>query len=241
MNHSIRELEMKKKRNIELSLSPYNEKQIIYWDYWLLICKALKMAQDSYPRLSVIRFDLRMTDIKTDDPSIVLDGIMKRFFTSLQSKIKHNTKFKAHAKTQFLRYVWVKEKGNVKDKEHFHICIFLNKDDFGFVGQYRKDKRGNKKVINTLRESIVQSWATALKTELMMAERLVYFGAKPLHWLDRKRKNYSAELDNVNRRLCYMAKFETKEFKSRKIGVGKYEIWKPKNKTYNSTAINNKK
>ncbi|MBB1292374.1 inovirus-type Gp2 protein [Pseudoalteromonas sp. SR41-4] len=224
-------------RNINLAINPYNEKQAIYWDHWLLIRKALKMAQDSYPRLSVIRFDLRITDIKTDDPNIILDGVMKRFFTSLQSKIKHNTKFKAHAKTQCLRYVWVKEKGNEKDKEHFHICIFLNKDDFGFIGQYRTDKRENKKVINTLRESIVQSWATALKVELMMAERLVYFGKTPLHWLDRKRNSYSADLENVKKRLCYMAKVETKEFEGRKIGVGKYLIYKPKSKKSSTTAI----
>ena len=178
---------MKKKRNIVLSINPYNKKQGIYGDHWLLIKKALTMAHNSYPRLSVIRFDLRITDIKTDDPSIILDGVMKRFFTSLQSKIKHNTKFKAHAKTQYLRYVWVKEKGNEKDKEHFHICIFLNKDDFGFVGQYRKNKRGNKKVINTLRESIVQAWATAINVQLLMAERLVYFGKKSVHWLDIKK------------------------------------------------------
>ena len=221
---------MKKKRNIVLSINPYNKKQGIYGDHWLLIKKALTMAHNSYPRLSVIRFDLRITDIKTDDPSIILDGVMKRFFTSLQSKIKHNTKFKAHAKTQYLRYVWVKEKGNEKNKEHFHICIFLNKDDFGFVGQYRKDKRGNKKVINTLRESIVQAWVTAINVQLLMAERLVYFGKKSVHWLDIKRHNYSADLENVKKRLCYMAKVETKEFYARKIGIGKYEIYKPSRK-----------
>ena len=237
MNYLNRKLEMRKKRNIVLDFNPYNEKQIIYWDHWLLISKALKMVTTRHPRLSVIRFDLRITDTTTDNPSIILDGVMKRFFTSLQSKIKHNTNFKAHAKAQYLRYVWVKEKGNEKNKEHFHICIFLNKDDFGFVGQYRKDKRGNKKVINTLRESIVQSWATALKVELMMAERLVYFGKTPLHWLDRKRNSYSADLENVKKRLCYMAKVETKEFEGRKIGVGKYLIYKPKSKKFSTTAI----
>jgi len=228
---------MRKQRKVKLSISPHNKKQGIYLDHWLLTCKALKMASESYPRLSVIRFDLRITDTTTDDPSIILDGVMKRFFTSLQSKIKHNTKFKAHAKAQCLRYVWVKEKGYEKDKEHFHICIFLNKDDFGFIGQYRTDKRGNKKVINTLRESIVQSWATALKVELMMAERLVYFGTTPLHWLDGSRDSYSADLDNVKKRLCYMAKVETKNFHGRKIGVGKYLIYNPKNKKSSSTAI----
>ena len=79
-----------------------------------------------------------------------------------------------------------------------------------------------------MRESIVQAWATASNVELLMAERLVYFGERPVHWLDKKKSDYFNELNNVKKRLCYMAKVETKEFFGRKIGIGEYEIYRPK-------------
>jgi len=225
MDYSKLEKKMKQKKNIKIAISPYNKDQAIYTDYWSLINKSLLLANDSYPRLSAIRFDLRIPDIRSASNSLA--AVMKRFFTSLQSKIKHNSNFKAHAKTQYLRYIWVKEKGNEKNKEHYHVCLFLNKDDFGYLGQYRESKRGNKTVKNTLRESIVQAWATASNIELLMAERLVYFGERPVHWLNKKKSDYFNELNNVKKRLCYMAKVETKEFLGRKIGIGKYEIYKP--------------
>lgn len=193
----------------------------------------LREAFDDNKRVSIIRFDLHIPKLcrGQDNPLAQSTQLMKRFFGSLVSKLKASYLIDDVYRTQYLRYVWVKEYGEDSDVEHYHICLFLDQDRFGFIGnseytlRLRENSTGKKKSLKTC---IFEAWGSAfcLSAELVLTS--VHFTTLPVHWISQRDYNEKNEVHKMAiKRLMYLAKPETKRWGEdclKSIGTGRMTI-----------------
>lgn len=132
------------------------------------------------------------------------EELMKRFIASLRAKIvsdrerckKDNPK--AHRCT--LRYVWVREFGELNRGEHYHVALFLNGDAYRSVGKFELGR-------DNLYNKVLEAWASALGIELSLVVGLVHFDAHSNYLIHQD--------DNESIQRCfyhfsYLAKRDTK-------------------------------
>ncbi|MCF2825916.1 MULTISPECIES: YagK/YfjJ domain-containing protein [unclassified Pseudoalteromonas] len=218
-----------KKLSQRVQTNPFDKRYKVIVNHKEIIESKFEEALSEYSRISVVRFDLHIPrQCKGEDnPLASNESLMKRFIASLVSKLKYSYLRKPVSRTQILRYVWVKEKGK-SGNEHYHVCLFLDKDHFGMLRSYSKGysyllsyKKPKKK---SVQECIVEAWASALSIEPQLAEINVQFSDSKVHWINlNDQKMQSEEYRNVMKRLMYMAKPETKFVdlsKTRYIGHG---------------------
>tara|TARA_R110000851_G_scaffold111378_1_gene234671 strand:+ start:24072 stop:24656 length:585 start_codon:yes stop_codon:yes gene_type:complete len=135
-----------------MQLSGYNH------DYQIVIFNTIMKALQDHPRTLAIRLDLRFPDIETEaetDPRVIT-----RFVKSLKAKIGADLKRKSDIWGRNLscelNYVWVREYGEINGKKHYHVLLFVNKDVYYSLGDYR---RGN----GNLSAMIRQAWCSATR------------------------------------------------------------------------------
>jgi hypothetical protein len=180
------------------------------------ILSTVLKAVAEHTRTTAIRVDLRLPVINscqfdTDTPSFFVDidsSVISRFMSSLDAQIKSDLSRKAKmGKRTFantLRYVWVKEYSQ-EHKAHYHIVIFLNKDNYAHIGDYSA-LEGN------LASKIRQAWCRALGVDCEYFKHLVHFPKDCVYYLNNNSSNYEFEhdLNALMFRLAYLAKKETK-------------------------------
>ncbi|EGQ7913983.1 TPA: inovirus Gp2 family protein [Vibrio parahaemolyticus] len=155
---------------------------------------------EEYPRVCVLRFDLRFPRGYFTFDS---DHISK-FIESLKAKMDADLNRKNKQGMCVLRYVWAKEQ-DISDNPHYHVAIFLNKDVYFTHGKINADE-GN------LSAMIHQAWASSLQCLLHEVSGCVHFPDNCGHWIDKNNISYDEDYSNCFKGLSYLAKVQTKVF-----------------------------
>ncbi|ELW9025237.1 inovirus Gp2 family protein [Yersinia enterocolitica] len=163
-------------------------------------------ATAQYPRTMAVRVDLRLPDDHFNNQA----GIISRFIESLNAKIeaRYRKKIKQGIRSYRcqIRYAWVREVGEINERSHYHMVLFVNKDTFNGLGRYGSDGIG-------LANLISEAWLSALQLSPYPEYRtLVHIPDNPLYYLDVNAPDYQAVYDKLTFRLSYFAKERTKSY-----------------------------
>jgi hypothetical protein len=166
------------------------------------IADTFQNALDAYPRVLMLRVDLRTPDgpAATD---AVLAPVISRFTDALKAKIgayiKRKQREGKRVHTTTLRFVWAREYGEKNHKKHYHVLLLLNRDTWCGAGDYRDP--------DSLAGLVKQAWCSALRLESQQHVTLANFPQNPALWLDR---GNAAQLQQALARAAYLAKHHTK-------------------------------
>ncbi|MHC2118642.1 inovirus Gp2 family protein [Salmonella enterica subsp. enterica serovar Typhimurium] len=163
------------------------------------IADTFQNTLDAYPRVLMLRVDLRVPDC----PAATDAAVISRFTDSLKAKIDAYIKRKQHEGKRVhattLRFVWVREFGECNGKKHYHTVLLLNRDTWCGAGDYRAP--------DSLAGLIKQAWCSALRVDAQPYASLANFPQNPATWLDR---GNAAQLQQGLERADYLAKYHTK-------------------------------
>lgn len=141
------------------------------FSYFEIVDGVLRYAMRDYLRLFVVRLDLRFPQ-RLPSNQIPDNRVMGRFIKSLRSKINHQRErarkrgVRAHATD--VRFVWVREFGDVHKRPHYHVMLVVNRDAYRSLGRYDSDD-------DNLARCIKGAWAAALNLEVAICDGLVNF------------------------------------------------------------------
>lgn len=174
--------------------------------YLQRMLRVINNATAQYPRTMAVRVDLRLPDNHFN----IRTGLLSRFIESLDAKIeaRYRKKIKQGIRSYpcHLRYAWVREVGEVNEKSHYHLVLFVNKDTFNGLGGYGEEGTG-------LASLIREAWLSALQLSTCPEYRaLVHIPDNPLYYLDVNAQDYGAVYDKLTFRLSYFAKERTKSY-----------------------------
>ncbi|CNJ89820.1 Protein of uncharacterised function (DUF3296) [Yersinia intermedia] len=168
-------------------------------------------ALREHPRTFALRFDLHLpvNHDRDDVFSTRLDSaVISRFIDSLKARIKSDiTKKKKQGKRVHpcsLRYIWVREYNPSdvnKDRWHYHVVIFLNKDTYAYPGQYQTP---NPNLVTMIRHS----WCSALGIPVGLGSSGVHIPNNPYYHLTTTE---IGKMEAFHYRLSYLAKMAGKE------------------------------
>lgn len=163
------------------------------------ILDTFKNALNDYPRVFMLRVDLRLPNI----PAATDSSVISRFTESLKAKIaacqkrKRREDKRVHHTT--LRYIWAKEYGEINGKKHYHVVLLLNRNSWHCAGDYNDP--------NSLAGLIKQAWCSALRIDAQEYATLAHFPQDPALWIDQ---GNSSQLQQGLERASYLAKDYTK-------------------------------
>ncbi|WP_045419663.1 inovirus Gp2 family protein, partial [Vibrio campbellii] len=137
------------------------------------IYEVLTQATSCFPRTFAFRVDLRFPHgYKFGDTF----PYMKKFFGSLESQIAEELKRRKRrfrsVSEERLRYVWCKEIDK-SENPHYHLVIFLNKDNFQSLGDFKRVIRDERKCKH-LYQMLLCAWSRVLGIELEEAHKAVH-------------------------------------------------------------------
>lgn len=182
--------------------------------YLQRILRVINNATVEHARTMAVRVDLRLPD----EILINRQGLMSRFIESLDAKIaaRYRRKLKQGKRTYpcHLRYAWVREVGEINQKSHYHMVLFVNNDTFNGLGSYGEDGTG-------LASLIREAWLSAIQLSQQPEYRkLVHFPDNPLYYLDVNSADYRDIYDQLAFRLSYFAKERTKDYSREERSFG---------------------
>lgn len=173
------------------------------------IAETLNSAISEYPRVCAIRFDLRFPlGYCYQDTSVI-----SRFIESLKAKLESEELHKKREGKRVypcrLRYTWVKEQ-NESVHWHYHVCIFLNRDAYFTLGNFRHESdnvaRGN------MASRINDAWASALRIPSETGKGLVHFPRCSVYHINQHGQDGEKQYESLFYRLSYFAKANTKYY-----------------------------
>ncbi|MGD1502510.1 inovirus Gp2 family protein [Vibrio harveyi] len=137
------------------------------------IYEVLTQATNCFPRTFAFRVDLRFPRGYKFGETF---PYMKKFFGSLESQIagelkRRKRRFRTVSEER-LRYIWCKEI-NKSENPHYHLVIFLNKDNFYSLGDFKRVIRDECKCKH-LYQMLLCAWSRVLGIELEEAHRVIY-------------------------------------------------------------------
>lgn len=137
------------------------------------IYEVLVQATNSFPRTFAFRVDLRFPHGYKFGETF---PYMKKFFGSLESQITEELKRRkrrfSSVSEERLRYIWCKEIDK-SENPHYHLVIFLNKDNFQSLGDFKRVIRDERKCKH-LYQMLLCAWSRVLGIELEEAHKAVY-------------------------------------------------------------------
>jgi len=171
-----------------------------YDPYWQQrIADTFNCALNAYARVLALRVDLRLPDTAAATDSAVIsrftDSLKARMDAYFQSKRREGKRIWPTT----LRFVWVREFGEIRGKKHYHVVLLLNRDTWCGPGDYKDP--------NSLAGMVKQAWCSALKVDAQEHAVLARFPASPASWLTR---GEDAPLQQALAQASYLAKHETK-------------------------------
>lgn len=186
--------------NIDKRHSPFN------MSYLQRMLRVIANATAEHPRTMAVRVDLRLPD----DTLCLRQNLIAHFIESLNAKIdaRYKSKLKQGKRTYLthLRYTWVREIGEINQRPHYHVVLFVNNDTFNGLGSYSVGGTG-------LGSLIQGAWLSALQQSYQPEYRtLVHFPQNPLYYLDINAgtEQFKDAYDSLTFRMSYMAKERTK-------------------------------
>ncbi|WP_350586636.1 inovirus Gp2 family protein [Pseudoalteromonas sp. RB2-MNA-CIBAN-0110] len=169
--------------------------------------KVMLAACAEHKRTFAVRIDLRLP---THSNTINLDSnkVCTRFFASLESQIKADTKRKAReGKAPHpcnIRYIWAREQ-NTAHHQHYHCVLLFNKDRYHCTGKINGES-------DNLFTRIVKAWASALSLPLSETMQLVHLPQNAHYYLDANSSNFTQQFHTLYYRVSYFAKLNTKQY-----------------------------
>lgn len=94
--------------------------------------------------------------------------------------------------------MWVREFGDVNNKKHYHVLLFLNKDVYHFLGDFRQE-RGN-------------------------FGALAHFPKGGQFYLDKNSYDIQGQMDHLIKYASYLAKNKTKRYGDGERSIGTFRI-----------------
>ncbi|MAE36058.1 MAG: hypothetical protein CMH97_12680 [Oceanospirillaceae bacterium] len=167
--------------------------------YLLQAERVMSKARNDFRRVTMIRFDLRFPFF-WDLEVFPYGGLISDFFTRLNYALDVDSQ--AKGRRNRLRYVWTREFGEVSDRPHYHVTIFVNGD---LYRPFRYFQPGAK----SLPGMIIQAWADALGIVGWEAEGLVYSPSRGA--MSFSADNYQSQLQAFQR-MSYLCKVRTKRY-----------------------------
>lgn len=164
-------------------------------------------ATNEHPRTLVIRVDLRLPQIGEYQS----ENFMSRFLASLKAQIKADLERKARKGGRVhpcqLRFVWAREQ-NSSPNPHFHLALFVNRDAYHCLGDFRADD-GN------MAARIKKATASALGIPVENAVGLAEFPDDGVYVLDANAHDFPFRRAAAFERVSYLAKAYSKYYGSR--------------------------
>ena len=188
-------------------------------EYLANIASVINDAVNEHPRSIAIRCDLRFPfDYNVDGTSTPISRFMASLKAQMESadQAKRRANMRVHPCT--LRYVWVREWSDAR-LWHYHVVLFLNKDRFFTLGQFKSEPNGVAEDIN-LSDRIQKAWASALSIYPSNVIGLVHFPQNPTYVLNRGSSDFENQYASLYERLSYFAKEETKHYGDGKNNFG---------------------
>lgn len=172
-------------------------------DYQQAFYNVIRNAVDEFPRTLALRVDLRFPHRYQYGDS---NREVTRFIESLKAKLlvdcqRKNHRWKRNWHNR-LRYVWVREVGELNRRKHYHVLLLLNKDFYHGAGSYNTD--------DSLYALIQQAWCSALGLDAEQYSGLANMTENGCFYLNRKSPNYMQEVTELLKRMEYLAKDHTK-------------------------------
>lgn len=176
-------------------------------DYQAKIATTVANALQFHNRVTAVRLDLRLPNMFCGmDMS---SSIPTRFFESLKAKVAADLRRKEQdwGRTLFcsVKYVWVREFGNINGKMHFHALLLLNKDVYYSLGDFNDESRN-------LACLIREAWSSALGLPFLGFQQLVHFPVRGVMHMDRNHSKFTQQVRLVLERADYLAKEATKHY-----------------------------
>lgn len=176
----------------------------------------INYAVQEFPRTFALRVDLHFPSYYTYGDS---NKEITRFIESLKAKVEVDCKNKNqdwnHNWCNRLRYIWVREIGELNHRKHYHVLLLLNKDFYYSAGMF--DSR------TSLAGLIQQAWCSALRIGRPQCKGLVHFTENGFNVLNINQRDYSQQLTMLLNRMDYLAKDHTKSYHDgyRSIGMSR--------------------
>lgn len=185
-------------------------------DYQQAFYNVINNAVDEFPRTLALRIDLRFPgDYQYGDSN----RDVTRFIESLKAKLlvdcrRKNRRWRRNWNNR-LRYVWVREVGELNHRKHYHVLLLLNKDFYRSAGVYKVD--------GSLYALIQQAWCSALGLKLTQYSAFVNMTENGCFYLNRNSPNYMGQVTGLLKRMEYLAKNHTKCYDDgyRSIGMSR--------------------
>lgn len=176
-------------------------------EYLQCIDDIMWTAVNDHPRTLMIRVDPRLPLIG----EFQVQQFMSRFLASLKAQIEADLKRKARNGTRVhpcrLRFVWAREQGS-SPNPHFHVVIFVNRDTYHCLGDFRADD-GN------MAARIKKAIASALSIPVEYAAGLANFPDGGVHVLDANASDFYLRRAAAFECASYLAKAATKYYGNR--------------------------
>ncbi|QDL34501.1 inovirus Gp2 family protein [Serratia liquefaciens] len=196
-------------------------------NYVKRIQDTITKALNDYPRVMVLRVDLRLPEIETGSYNSD-SGIVTRFVVSLKTQIEADLLKKQNAGRRVhpcrVRHIWARE-FNEYGKKHYHVALLFNREAYAYPGNYTST---NGEYIHNLAMMIMEAWVRALGLNTMVNHQqyypLVEFPANCYYHLNKKHNDLTAQLSNVTDRINYLAKDYSKDSSDgqRNFGCSQY-------------------
>lgn len=178
------------------------------------IQNTLGKALHEYPRLFVLRVDLRLPD--TDTTACNTDSaLITRFIASLKSQTfadllkKHNEGKRIHPSR--IRYIWVREFSE-SGKKHYHVTLLLNREAYAYPGRYTAI---NGQYSHNLALMIMEAWVRALGLHAVENHTQYYalteFPKNCYYHLSRNSEKFTEKYVEITNRVNYLAKEYSKD------------------------------
>lgn len=167
--------------------------------------RTMQRALNQHPRTFAFRVELKFPSSGMLPSYAFTNEVISRFFESFKAKIEHSRSMarrsNRYAHPCTVRYVWVREIAS-SDRPHYHLAIFLNRDAYRTLGDFRSNGRN---LFNRLEEA----WASALRLPREAVTGLVHIPKNPSYHITRDDAQSQAEFFH---RASYLCKTATKVY-----------------------------
>ncbi|QLA68133.1 inovirus Gp2 family protein [Enterobacter pasteurii] len=183
-------------------------------NYVKRIQDTITKALNDYPRVMILRVDLRLPEIETG--SYKSDsGIVTRFVVSLKAQIEADLLKKCYAGKRVypcrVRHIWARE-FNEYGKKHYHVALLFNREAYAYPGSYTSTD-GN--YTHNLAMMVMEAWVRALGLHSVENHTQCYalteFPKNCYYHLSRKSENFTEQHSDITNRLNYLAKEFSKD------------------------------
>ncbi|MFJ5434006.1 inovirus Gp2 family protein [Pectobacterium sp. CHL-2024] len=171
-------------------------------------------ALQEYPRVMLLRVDLRLPETNMD----YYNGdsmLITRFIVSLKAQIeadllkKHKLGKRIHL--CHLRYIWAREFNQI-GRKHYHVALLFNRETYAYPGSYSQRNGGYSHNLSLM---IMEAWARALNINNTVNPQsyysLVEFPTNCYYHLSKNSVNFDVQLSAVIDRVNYLAKEYSKD------------------------------